>query len=250
MSTKTNNLEVIKKELVNFEGEYDIDNEYNQYMVKDINDLPKEIKKELEKFPEGGDKSITIQRYESNLLADAYEAIQKQRIAAGNRISAIKRNVDESTVGTNSAFLWYYSNLVSMEKSLTKAIDSYSKSSRTGRWLREIKGIGPVKAVKLMSFLDVTKCSHYNQFHSYAGLNDNNRPWLGAEKSSNIIRKILDNRSEVLDTLKDINIITVKSIEEVINEYPNDDHPKVQMIKSFLSDKKSYLIQTFLQTLL
>lgn len=262
--TKTNaanaaGIEVISQELVNFNGEYDVEREdIFGYAVKDVGALPKEIRKELEKFPEGGDKSITVQRYEANLLADAYDSIQKQRIAVGNRISAIKRGTDEGTVGSNSALLWYYSNLVSMEKSLTKAIDAYTHSSKTGLWLLEIMGIGPVKSAKLMAYFDVTKCAHYNQFHSYAGLNDNNRPWLGKEKSEKIIRNILDNRSEVLDTLntliEDNGSLSGKDIKEVANNYPNDDQPKVQIIRKIIDDKKLvtkdkvFIVKTILES--
>lgn len=216
------------------------------YEVLNTSSIPREIIKELGKMPVGEPESVSINKQNAGLLCDAYDSIQKLRISVGNQISAIKRGCDESTSATDSALLWYYSNLCSMEKSLTKAIGSFAKSSRVGRWMLDICGMGPINTVKLIAYFDITKCQHYNQFHSYAGLNDNNRPWLGKEKSTKIINEILNNRSEGLDLLKimsknfkDTNDFEsyLDCIIDAVDQQYDDDHDKMELIRAVLKKK-------------
>ena len=62
-----------------------------------------------------------------------------------------------------------------------------------------IKGIGPTLAAGLLAYFDVTGIEYATHFMSYAGLNDNNRPWLGREKTEKIVNEILGSSKEISD---------------------------------------------------
>jgi hypothetical protein len=75
------------------------------------------------------------------------------------------------------------------------------QSTEVGRWLLSINGLGPVLAAGLLGYLDIEGKDYATQFISYAGLNDNNRPWLGAEKSRAIVNEVCGTSKTVTDDM-------------------------------------------------
>lgn len=182
-------------------------------------------------------KELSLTREEAVQLCDAYENIVALRVACNNQIKAVERGCDDS-IDENNALMWLYKTYEQMEKNLASLLDAYVNSSKIGRWMTSIKGIGPISAAYLMATLDITKVSHYNQFHSYCGLNDNNRPWLGRDKSSKIVTNILENKSEALDALRTVSsVLDEIDIIDFLDEY-DDHHPKVEAIREIVLDKK------------
>lgn len=205
--------------------------------IPDIVPLDKEILKNLQK--------TKFSRAELESLVDSFEDVQKQRIITGNQLWAMTKDGAFSNV-ENSILFWVYNNFCIMEKAIIKALDKYTDSVPIGRWLKSISGIGPTMAAKLIYYFDITKAEHYNQFHSYAGLNDNNRPWLGREKARELVERILDKNTPTLDMVRIISekegipdSDKLESIKALVNDKVGDlKHYRVKILYDFLYDKK------------
>ena len=72
------------------------------------------------------------------------------------------------------------------------------------KWIKSISGIGPIFAAALYAYLDVTKCSYASGFHQYAGLNDNNRPWISSARAKEIVDEVVGNETITDDHLIEI----------------------------------------------
>lgn len=144
---------------------------------------------------------IEMDRTQVRFLVDNYYQTQDQRKAADNQVRALIQGYDKSLESSSmteedetdsmepmqyvpSAMVWLAANKRSEETQIKKMLDAYTDSDPLGRWLKATIGIGPVIAAGLMSYFDINKAEHFSQFWSYAGLNDNNTPWLGREKSA------------------------------------------------------------------
>lgn len=147
--------------------------------------LTKDLKKEI--------KSIkNASRQEIKCVVDNYYQVQKKRIALQGQIRALKQDSDDVNTDAFCDILdWQLKTQSIQEKGLQDALKCICETSEVGRWLMSIKGIGPTLAAGLMAYFDVTNVEYATHFISYAGLNDNNRPWLGAEASKKIVEEVL-----------------------------------------------------------
>lgn len=140
-----------------------------------------------------------ISREEIKTLVKIYYQLQDNRKATREQIRSIENQEGKET---NVAILdWLLKNYVVMEKGIVDCLEILCQSNEVGRWLLSIKGIGPVLAAGLLAYLDVEGKQYATQFISYAGLNDNNRPWLGAEKSKAIVNEIVGKSKTVTDDM-------------------------------------------------
>lgn len=138
------------------------------------------------------------------LIIDNYYQTQHHRMNIANQIRAVKQEFDQVQEGEQPAIAWLLKDVENRENQIKKMIAEYVKSEPVCQWAMAIKGIGPVFAANLWSYIDMTKCCHANQFLSYAGLNDNNTPWLGKEKAKDVVDEAfkyfgLKNSDEVND---------------------------------------------------
>lgn len=155
--------------------------------------LSKDVKHEIASVGE-------MTRKEAKMLVDSFYQAQRRRIETQNQIRSIVQCTDESSTAMTSILDWELQNAMIEEKGLKDALQVVSEASKVGRWLLEIKGIGPTIAAGLLAYLDTNGGRHYaTHFLSYAGINDNNRPWLGAEKSRLIVNEVLDGRKTITD---------------------------------------------------
>ena len=152
-----------------------------------IDSLNKELKNTLKK------QSFTKQ--DLRFIVDRFYDIQTRRIELSNQIYA-KENIDNDTTKCNELLDWELSIYTVLEKGYNKAMEIASSSTRSGRWLRSIKGIGPALAATLEAYLDIDKASHANSFIQYAGLNDHNKPWLGKIKSEKLVEEVINNLTQ------------------------------------------------------
>lgn len=177
------------------------------FEVSKINKVEKDLKKEIKSL-----KNIT--RSEIRILVDTMYQLQKMRIRLESQIRAINSNSDEATKVTIKILEWNFDNILVQEEECVKCLKLAVESSPVGRWLLEIKGIGPIMAANLIAYFDVSKCNYATHFISYAGINDNNRPWLGAEKSKQIVDSVLGKRRTITDNdLTELSIRTKWSFE-------------------------------------
>lgn len=157
-------------------------------------------------------KSVT--RSEIRTLVNLFYQTQDNRKAIREQIRAIEQGrasgLKDPDGQTQAEFKsdediailnWTLKNMTVIENGLRASLKFIVESRTEGRWLLDIVGVGPVLAAGLMGFLDITKANYGANFASYAGLNDNNRPWLGKEKSRIIVNDIVGDAKQITDEM-------------------------------------------------
>ena len=119
---------------------------------------------------------------------------QRLRIITSNFVKDSRQNELVKNAFINDA-----KDYATVEYNIRKQLELVCKSQEVGRWLLGITGIGPALAASLIAQFDVTKANYGSNFVSFAGLADNTRPWLGVEKSREILNEILDGRTTITD---------------------------------------------------
>lgn len=98
------------------------------------------------------------------LIQDYYQ-IQKHRVEMGNQLAALKKdNKPTNPLET------YYERLYAVEKDIAKYLASSIKEHVMWKWLKTVKGIGPILASSLLTTIDITKADHVSSIWKYAGL--------------------------------------------------------------------------------
>lgn len=130
-----------------------------------------------------------VNKQQIKTMVKLYYETQNLRIIANGTVNSAKKNGDEEKI--INAFLLDVEDYHIIEKNISNQLEAICRSQEVGRWLLKICGIGPVLAAGLLAYFDVTKTSYASGFISYAGLNDNNRPWLGKDKSKEILDDLM-----------------------------------------------------------
>ena len=179
-------------------------------MKRNINEniIVTEFKDEVELvIPEGLDKNLkkeiksikNVSRKEIRFLVDSYYQVQARRIIIQNQIRSIRQAADDTTDTYCDILEWQLKTQLIQEKGIQDTLKLICQNLEVGRWLLSIKGIGPTLAAGLLAYYDVTGIDYATHFMSYGGLNDNNRPWLGAETSRKIVDEVLNGSKEITD---------------------------------------------------
>jgi hypothetical protein len=149
---------------------------------------------EIEKITRDMKKIIlnveTPSKAELRTLVNLFYQIQDIRIAIAEQIRSINREVSStgSNADANTIILaWTLKSVSAIEKGINDALGYVCKNNEVGNWLLQITGIGNVLAAGCLAYFDVENVKYASNFISYAGLNDNNRPWLGREKAKKIV---------------------------------------------------------------
>ena len=132
----------------------------------------------------------TPTKAELRTLVNLFYQIQDMRISISEQIRSINKEL--SSTGTNNdanaiILSWTLKSVSAIEKGINDSLINICKNNEVGKWLLDIVGIGGVLAAGCLAYFDVTGIQYASNFISYAGLNDQNRPWLGREKSKAII---------------------------------------------------------------
>ncbi len=109
-------------------------------------------------------------------MVDAYYAMQENRIHAANQVRALTESGEPADV-----LAWLMEQNAALEKDVAKALDAYSGAHPVGKWMRSVKGIGPVIAAGLLAHIDITKAPTVGHIWSFAGL-DPTKVWKKGEK--------------------------------------------------------------------
>lgn len=165
------------------------------------------------------------------LIKAFYNSFQPERIAAENQQRSLEQGASEGELADidtdmldddDAQLLHYptYAYIVEMkqeaEKQLQKLIESYVVSTKIGQYLTSIVGIGPLLAGSLMAYIDINKAKYAGQVWSYAGLNDNNDPWLSEEKVKKVMDKVVGSAKEITDDMiVQIAILTGRSAKRI-----------------------------------
>ena len=145
-----------------------------------------------------------MSRQEIKLLVDEYYDAQNRRKAYANKIRAVEQGYDVSSISHKTIIQMLYDNAVIEENNIKKILTAVVNNSEVGRWLVSIKGIGTVLSAGLLSSIEIYDSERNflrkpSQVMSYAGLNDQNRPWLGREKATKIVNEIIGDSKEITD---------------------------------------------------
>jgi hypothetical protein len=127
----------------------------------------------------------TMTEQEARFLVDSYYQMQEFRKRTANQDRAM---ADEP----HDSLMWFLSQTDTMEKQIERALDNYTANvSDVGRWLRSVKGIGPVLAANFLANLDVTRSETAGGFWRFAGLDPTvrwekktKRPWNASLKTA------------------------------------------------------------------
>lgn len=148
---------------------------------------------------------------EARFLIDNYYQIQNMRITAASQLRALQQGADTNSSNVNikteklSSLLFVYEQYVAMEANAKSLLDAYCESNPLSRWASKVAGIGPVLAASLPAYLSIKKEAdgstrmHAGSWWAYAGLNDNNKPWLGKEKSTKLVEEVIAEYGELND---------------------------------------------------
>lgn len=169
----------------------------------------------LQSLSKAGFKKLNIElpksSNEARFLIDNYYQIQNNRIAAASQLRALEQGSDSNSsnkkVGDNkiSSLNFVYEQYVAMEANAKSLLDAYCETNPLSRWASKVIGIGPVLAASLPAYFSIKKepdgstKMHAGSWWNYAGMNNNNRPWLGREKSTKIVEETIKEYGKLND---------------------------------------------------
>ncbi len=177
-------------------------------------------------------KPENINRTSLRFLVDNFYQIQELRKSSDNMNYAIEHGNDGE--GFDSRML-VLASLKNIENQIKSIIDIYTDHVPVCKWAKNVLGVGPMISAYLYSNLDIDKSFSAGSFWSYAGLNDNNTPWLGKENAKAIIKECIQNQYDeyesgitwmerTLGNMKTTEINKIKkAIKEALYEMSLDD---------------------------
>ena len=129
-------------------------------------------------------------------LVSFYYQYQGQRIANDDRIRKISKGMNKNGNEDSMLALKYLADSNrEMEKQLKAMLGAYSVTTKVGKWLNDIVGIGPCISAGLLAYFNISENMRSCQsFYNYAGLNDNNIPWL----SKDDVKKVMNKADEII----------------------------------------------------
>lgn len=120
---------------------------------------------------------------EVRYLVDTYYQRQNDRIRSAGQMRALEQGADHGPA-KSGVLAWLHGHEEALEGQLKLALGHYAKNDPVGKWLLDIKGIGPVIAAGLLSHLDIEKAPTAGHFWNFAGMNPGTtwdkgqkRPW-------------------------------------------------------------------------
>ena len=210
-------MEDIKKTMVNEDREIE-ENTTDMVEAK----ISKELKKELQKV---SDKKTL------GFLCDQYYQSQDYRITAEGQARSLMQGYDETTDHEHPDFIKLQLKNARLQEALNKKyIDIVTDNIDVCRWMKAIKGIGPIFSGYFYSVFDLKDGMYGSDFVSYAGLNDNNVPWLGSKKAEEIIKEALTFQEK-----------TFENIDYILSKSVTDFDRKKFILKKMAKDSENYL---------
>ena len=162
------------------------------------------------KLKEKVEKLFTPNRESIKMLVNLHYQMQDMRKALREQIRAIYPDYNEKQdyennkdVSIANVFIldWLLKNFAIIEAGTSKFLELTCNSTEVGRWLIQIKGIGPALAAGCLAYFDVEGRQYASQFISYAGLNDNNRPWIGRKGAEGVAKEVFGDAKTITDEM-------------------------------------------------
>lgn len=109
--------------------------------------------------------AATLSDKEARFLVDSYYNAQEDRIRASGRIRAMTESEEP-----HSVISWMEGQSSVIENQIKGALDRYSSAHSIGRWMKEIKGIGPVISAGYLANVDITKSNTAGKLWAICGV--------------------------------------------------------------------------------
>lgn len=104
------------------------------------------------------------------VLVDLREhVLQKQRIALGNRLSAIERGVDVVDENTARIIQHFYDRFDALEGDADDEIKALVEGLQIVQAMVTVKGLGPMLSARVVSMIDITLVAHVSALWKWAG---------------------------------------------------------------------------------
>ena len=104
------------------------------------------------------------------VLVDLREhVLQKQRIALGNRLSAIERGVDVVDENTARIIEHFYDSFEALEGDADSEIKALVRELEIVQAMVSVKGVGPMLSARVISMIDITLVDHVSALWKWAG---------------------------------------------------------------------------------
>ena len=107
-----------------------------------------------------------MSREEVKMLVDLYYQLQDNRKRSREQIRSIEQGHDGGKGSNVSVMNWVLLNQSIIEKQIPPIMKQMCENHEVGRWLLQIKGIGPVLAAGLMAYFNVKGRQYANTFIS------------------------------------------------------------------------------------
>lgn len=174
-------------------------------------------------------------------LVSQYYQSQQYRIRADNQIRMLVPVPNDTSITLNDnekpnhpAFIQRQLENAKKQEALNKKyIDVITDNIPICRWLKSITGIGPVLAACIYTSFDIKIADYATDFLSYAGLNDNNVPWLGKEKARILVKEAIQVRD------RSFNQQIVQELENICKNVTDNE----TQISTYMSEINSRLLK-------
>ena len=121
----------------------------------------------------------TLSHQEARFLVDTYYQFQEDRIRASGRIRAMTESEEP-----HSVISWMEAQSSTMENQIKGALDRYSSAHPIGRWMKDIKGIGPVISAGYLANVDITRANTAGKLWAICGVSPGRDKRVRGEKLS------------------------------------------------------------------
>lgn len=122
--------------------------------------------------------ALKMSRDEARFLVNLYYTMQEHRIATTGQARSL-----DSSAEPHEAISFFSTQAELLEGQVRAVLDSYSKGSQLGMWMRSQKGLGPVLTAGLLAHVDIAACPSYGNVWAFAGLVPTQK-WLGRDGAS------------------------------------------------------------------
>ena len=201
--------------------------------------LTKEEKEDIDSFITGD----YTDRKMVSFIVDQYYQSQAFRIVAQNQARSLQQGFDESADYHHPDYiLRTLKNAMAQEKYNQAVMEYVSKKVPFCQWLSSFKGIGWTMAAYYYQAFDITRVHYPTEFISYAGLNDNNNPWLGKEGAAKLTKEALDFRDKLYAPHNEL--FRKYIIEELGQEYNEEKIKKfLKSVVKYATDKEHLILR-------
>ena len=210
-------------------------------------------------------------------LIELYSNAREKRIETGKKLSALinagkaiilenqvipvssnlqitpeedkRKNVEDSNLVVLNFMGAHFATL---ERDYRRLLNLYVSNSEVGRWLLKIKGMTPALAAGLLVYFDVDGKEYATQFISYAGLNSNNRPYLGRVGATRIFKQITHElkTTQVTDEFISRYAAATKWPVNILKRAAYDDKTKTWSVSKLIEAAAKYPYNVGLKNLL